>query len=129
MKKLLLLLVLVLTSFSMKAGDWIKVYEDSTYTVFLEDEYDEDYDGYLVWLKCVYKTSQKLGKNKYYKYFISLVQYNSSFTQSRDLKTIAYNKNGKVVDSSEPYYPEWEYIVPDSVGQLLAEIFEEDWVQ
>lgn len=129
MKKLLLLFVLFFTSFSLKAGEWIKIYEDSIFEIFLEDEYNEDYNGYLIWQKVVYKTSQKISKNKYYKYTLSLTQYNFSFTQRRDLNIIFYNKNGKVVDSYEPYYAEWNYLVPNSIGQYIADVFAESWIE
>lgn len=127
MEKLLLLFVLFFTSFSLKAGEWIKIYEDSTFEIFLEDEYNEDYNGYLIWQKVVYKTSQKISKNKYYKYTLSLTQYNFSFTQRRDLNIIFYNKNGKVVDSYEPYYAEWNYLVPNS--KYIADVFAESWIE
>lgn len=78
-----------------------------------------------IWTKKVFKTfnHKSNGKNITYKdaYFIELVLFDCSNNKYKLLSTTAYNSNGVMIYDNTFYEfsQDWEYAVPDSVGDKV----------
>ena len=105
-------------------GEWILVDETSDALVYINTDISEEYGSYLVWQKWDYKKAKKTGSRKHAKYYWSTVylcEYSKDFSKNRLRSYTKYSKSGKVVESASFEYGDWDYIVPDTVGETLAE--------
>ena len=78
-----------------------------------------------IWTKKIYKTftDKSKGKSITYNdaYFIELVLFDCSNNKYKLLSTTAYNSNGVMIydRAFSEYTQDWEYAVPDSVGDKV----------
>lgn len=127
MKRILFFLLMVSFCMISKAADWIPVYEDENVTVLFYDSIKLSNDGCKVWIEWEYKKPKTVGTVKYNS-FKDYIEYNVEFDKSRTYTTVFYDNGGQVVDSYESRYPNWEYIVPGSIGEVVAESIYE-WIR
>ena len=98
--------------------------ENELASVYISTDITQSYGSYYVWEKWIYKKAQKTGNGKHAKYYketVYLVEYTNDFSKNKLLSYTKYNSKGKVVDSASWEYGDWDYIVPGSVGEAIAE--------
>lgn len=127
MKKLFIALIFVLlgTLFSKAETTWIEIYDDKEVTIYMsKDIRQTDNGGYRVWEKHEYKKPQLINK-KTYNYIIALTEYDKYLERFKTFADYYYNKYDKFLHSKIDKFPEWEYVIPDSIGEIIAEIIRE----
>lgn len=115
----IILSILILSSFRLMADEWYEVYRDKDCTVYVGEDIKFTNEGEKVWLQWQFNTPQKYD-DEYYNYYIEYVEYNKDFDKIRSYTTIFYNENGKVIDSYSTDYPRWQYIIPGSKGKATS---------
>ena len=114
--------LLSLTGYSQEnESNWIEVYQDKKVTVSVYNKFKHSKDnGIKAWVKYSYSVPQTSGNTSYVE-IKSYLEYNSDYDKSRCFSTTLYNKEGTPVDTYNSEFPKWEYIIPDSLGEVAAD--------
>ena len=134
MKNTFLTITFLLLSLNSFSQNWIEVTKDKFGNKFYIKSSIVSKGGDLgiedsvikIWLK---KTEKKItdqrskSKRKVYynAYMLKLMEFDCKNTKSRTLSITGYSSSGVVLGTESIDYAEWEYIVPDSVGEILLE--------
>lgn len=112
----------------MFALDWYRMYncDRPGVEISIQNKIKKISDGYLVWTKSEYTTAEsrsKAGQVVNKTVFADKVAYvfDKNFEKIAIKSQILYDVDGAVVHSYEAPYLDWNLIVPETVGEGLAE--------
>jgi hypothetical protein len=128
----LVLILLLLASPAIGSSDWVKLYADTNGDVIFYKMEHRIKNIVQVWVKRVLSDEGEKefvqdsrdnglpteGWNRL-EHFTSLYEIDCKEKKGRVLSVVIYDKDGKVVYSSSFGKPEWEYTVPDSMGDTF----------
>lgn len=81
----------------------------------------KSYNSITIWIQVKMDTTtyrKKLYKNAYEK---KLIEVDCKNSKVKFLTTTLYNSRGNVIDTYEDSYPEFEYVIPDTVMETVLE--------
>lgn len=109
-----------LRSASTGAVRWVTVYEDDTRVISADATRLEPQGGakYSAWLKWDAVGSTGPGRPSR---TIEKVEYDCGNFRRRTVTSTDYTTSGKVLRTEDGRYSQWEDIVPDSIGEELAQ--------
>jgi hypothetical protein len=128
MMSLLLALMLTFVPSCLFAAEYVEIYSDSDYLIYLDTSSIQDQGTYYqAWTKWVFRGEAKKEiselHNKEVDHELALKAYSKKNKQTSLLAQHVYDKNGKVIFSrdyaSQPI--SWNSVVPDSIGELVIE--------
>lgn len=127
MKGILLFLLCFLVSLSSfgQNSDWVGISgaEDGSFEIYIHEDIKQPYGKlgpYRVWVMyCFNSPNIRDEYNTEASEWLVLYELNNDLSEWRYLEQIEYNELHKVIDSTE-LSGKWEYIVPDSVVELIA---------
>ena len=129
MMSLILALMLTLVPSCLFASEYVEIYRDSNYLIYLETSSIQDQETYYqAWTKWVFsgeaKKEMSERNNKEVDYKLELQAYSKKNKQTSLLAMHIYDKDGKVIFSHNySSYPiSWNNVVPDSIGEHVIEM-------
>ena len=133
MKNISLIITLFL-SFGAFSQNWIDVTKDKFGNKYLikstyfskgnDNDFTSTPTSIKIWTKKIVlkiedKTSKGKGKIYYNPYIIELSEFDCENSKSRVLSRIAYTSKGGVIMSEDLQYSDWNFIIPESVGETI----------
>lgn len=113
----MLLLSSVCLAFQPDPDRWGWIYSDDRVGIFYDKQTMDYYDNWYtckVWLMKVYPNKDS--------YKIQKIFIKKNRTMSI-MSTAEYDSNGKIISSESWQYPDYDEIVPDSIGEAIYEYF------
>lgn len=134
MKRILSLLLFAI--FCMAAhAEWIETAESKDYVIYVNDNITKDYSGYyLVWTKYVAKSSAlakerrelyniyKKAKCNKFTHRTVMTKYDLKNNKCKTMSIIMYASDEVIESINNEYLFDWEYPVPESVGEGVMEM-------
>ena len=124
--KTFITIILLLTSKSIFAQDWVYAGESVTGDkYYLRKTANSDYGNKKAWSKRIGKSISYKKGNKTFTllngYCLELSEYDCSGRQTKLISFAYYNSKGSVVYSYnfQPFDTDWEDVFPDSMGETL----------
>ena len=128
MMSLILALMLTLVPSCLFASNFVEIYSDSNYLIYLETSSIQDQGTYYqAWTKRVYrgeaKNEESKRYNKKFDHVMVLSAYAKKTKQDSILAIHVYAEDGKSIESNDfSNLPiSWNNIVPDSIGEIIIE--------
>ncbi len=120
MKHWIVAIALLLIAASVKASEPLCAYADESMAVFLYPDCKRGESGsYLIWVRTdFYKP--RVGMYDI-AYMMDFREYSADLSKYRELQSIDYNENGKVIWRETSDAPKWKYITPNTVGEFVKE--------
>ena len=128
MMSLLLALMLTLVPSCLLAAEFVEIYRDREYLIYLETSSIQDHGTYYqAWTKRVYLGEAKNEESKRYNKKVDFVMVLSAYAkktkQDSFLAIHVYAEDGKSIESKDfSNLPiSWNSVVPDSIGEIIIE--------
>lgn len=124
MKRIAIVLLTLMSVANIFAADWVLVSRGNGSDLYINVE-NTSYKN--IWYKEVYKTAQERQNKKsgfhlsrIPSYHIIMVEATSDYSKYRIKSAVVYDSQGNVIDSFNEEYADFEYPVPDSMGDLYC---------
>lgn len=125
MKKILLLLILLVSYSTIQAQEWKLIDDNDDYKLFIRNHSENS-----AWVKWEYKkvkVSESLfGKEEKIKQLLTLFKFDCDNKLSGTMAKVSYDEKGEVLSSEDnaKYYSldkdyNMEHVIPDSIGEKI----------
>ena len=129
MKKTILTLLITLCPILAFASDYIYLGSSDVNNIYVNNDITLNDGIYRAWVKFTYRNTkagiaEKIHNAKSLRlpslsYVLILKEFDIEKKQSRNIATYIYRKDGTLIDNKTDEYGEFEYIVPNSVEEVL----------
>lgn len=118
MKHWLLAFLLAIIITPVRASEPFCALSTNELEVYLYPDYKRGENGsFLIWVRTDLKKPREGMENV--AYMMDYREYSAALDKYRNLKSIDYNKNGKVTWKDEPEHPKWHYPTPGTIGNKI----------
>lgn len=128
MKNIVITLLTALIPVLVSAQEWIEISKQETETLYIYDNIIDEYGDHLVWTKTTYNTPEarknamkEWGTKNYIFELKVLYSLNSEWSKICTKSSSFYSESGKVLDSYTAPYDDWQYIAPETMGELIRD--------
>ncbi len=126
MKNIVITLLMTLIPMLASAQEWIEIGKLESQTLYVYGNIQDEYGNHLVWEKITYDTpearKQAMNENgtKYHIFEDRILWcFNSEWSKICMKSVSSYSKSGKVLSSYTAPYDDWQYITPETTGELI----------